>query len=424
MSKIQGKLFWKNKREYPGVNLIQFIPYFPPHKWWVETVAEELSTFYVKNWYWEVINVVFDVWQDIFNPSLTLPLNLMEGENKEYIKNNFWKIIWYKKNWYLVYLLPSFDLVFNFPFPKFWKKEFWEILKIVWNFSKNEKTIIQTHTRFFLSSFLWWLFAKFYKLKWVHIEHWSEYVMLWSKLKSKIAYFYDKIIWVWIFRYSDKIVAISNWVKKFVENEFVKNKEIEIIYNWIDFKTWEKTNNWNIIKIWYVWRLVKLKWVNLLLEAFKNLALKYENIQLEIVWDWDEKIELEKFVKENNLKNIKFLWFQNREYIANNFLPNIDILVNPSFQEWLPTVVLEWLLSKCVVVATDVWWTKEISNLNDLIIIQKWSIKEIEIWLEKAILTYKEVSWISFQNVSEKFDWNENIKKYFSLYNKLNLKNK
>ena len=56
MNKIQGELFWKNKRECPGVNLIQFLPYFPPHKWWLETVAEELSFFYVKNEYGEVFN--------------------------------------------------------------------------------------------------------------------------------------------------------------------------------------------------------------------------------------------------------------------------------------------------------------------------------------------------------------------------------
>jgi hypothetical protein len=45
-----------------------------------------------------------------------------------------------------------------------------------WN--KDEKIIIQTHTRFFLSSFIGWLFAKYHKLKWIHIEHWSDYVKL------------------------------------------------------------------------------------------------------------------------------------------------------------------------------------------------------------------------------------------------------
>ena len=206
------------------INLIQFLPYFPPHKWWVETVAEELGRFYV-NWnYWEVINITFDVGQDYNNSWL------------EYIiwKNNI--KIWYKQNWYTVYLLPSFDIISNFPVPKFWKKEFWEILKFVWNVSKKDKTIIQTHTRFFLSSFLGWLFAKYHKIKWVHIEHWSDYVKLWSKLKTLISVIYDKIIWKWIFKNADKLVAISNACKKFINWEFVKNREVEVIYRWLYIK--------------------------------------------------------------------------------------------------------------------------------------------------------------------------------------------
>ena len=40
------------------INIIQFLPYFPPHKWWVETVWEEIGKYWVKNDMWEFINVV------------------------------------------------------------------------------------------------------------------------------------------------------------------------------------------------------------------------------------------------------------------------------------------------------------------------------------------------------------------------------
>ncbi len=392
------------------INIIQFLPYFPPHKWWLETVAEELSSFYVSLGYGEVINIVFSVWQE------------------DWIKE-------YEKNWYKVYILPAFDIIPNFPVPKFWKREFWRVLKII-NPSLNNppvlsdiplnkgelkgdsKYIIQTHTRFFLSSFLGWLFAKRHKLKWVHIEHGSDYVKLWSKFKSKISYIYDRLIWKWIFKKADKIVAISEACKSFIQKEFV-NREVEVIYNWINFIPNTKINNNWIIKIWFVWRLVKLKWVDLLLESFWKLSEKYNNIELNILWDWDEKIILEKYIKDNKLQNIKFLWFQNRDFIASTFLPTIDILVNPSYGEWLPTTVLEWLLSKCVLVATDVWWTREISCLEDLILVKSWNIESIANWLEKAILNYEDLSWKSSDLVREKFDWNENIEKYFSLYNSL-----
>ncbi len=180
-----------------SVDSNQFLPYFPPHKWGLETVAEEFSSFYVSKWYWEVVNVVFSVWQETPPVFSKLPPHSRGIEGEVLIKNNSWKIIWYVKNWYKVYLLPAFDIIPNFPVPKFWKREFWEILKNIntslnsnlnntslaiplnlreWN--KDEKIIIQTHTRFFLSSFIGWLFAKYHKLKWIHIEHWSDYVKL------------------------------------------------------------------------------------------------------------------------------------------------------------------------------------------------------------------------------------------------------
>ncbi len=403
------------------INTIQFLPYFPPHKWWLETVAEEFSKFYVAKDYGEVINVVFDVGQNEFISKLSSS-DLIRGSNKSIP-------IWYKQKWYIVYLLPAFDLISNFPVPKFWKKEFWEILTsplapLLIGDGNKDKIIVQTHTRFFLSSLLWWLFSKYHKLKWVHVEHWSDYVKLWSKIKSKIAYIYDRIIWKWIFKNSDKIVAISEWVRKFVlllsssdlirRSKIIESK-IDFIYNWIKFSPWNRVDNWDIIKIWFVWRLVKLKWVELLINSFKNLQKKYPNIILEIVWDWDEK----KYLESISWENIKFLWFQSREYIANIFLPTVDILINPSFQEWLPTTVLEWLLSWCVVVATDVWGTKDISDEYDLIIVEKWNVLELEKWLEKAILNYESLRWKSRDYVKERFDWDKVVDEYFNLYRNL-----
>lgn len=381
------------------MHIIQFLPYFPPHKGWLETVSQELSLFYVTGGYGDVINVVFDIGQNY------------DDKDGDYIFYQSNEKIGYKQNGYIVYFIPAFDIIPNFPVPKFWKKSFWNILRLLsWEIKKN-KTIIQTHTRFFLSSFLWWLFAKYHKLKWVHIEHGSDYVKAGLKIVEKVSYMYDKIIWSWIFKYSDKIVAISQWVKNFIQSEFTK-KDIQVIYNGIDFVPSEKNRSENIITIGFVGRLVKLKWVDLLLEVFQELEKKYDNIVLKIVWDGDqrEKLELLKW------KNIIFLWWQNREYVK-NFLSSCDILVNPSYQEWLPTTVLEWLLSKCVVVATDVGGTKEISDFDDLIIVEKWNKDSLQQWIIQALDTYISVSWKSYQSVLKKFDWKENIKKYFNLYN-------
>ena len=141
------------------INIIQFMPYFPPHKWWLESVWEDISNMWISSWYWSFYNVIFDVWQ----------WNLLD--KKDLLKDKSWNIIWYRKDWYTVYSIPSFDLVFNFPFPKFWKKEYRyiknELKTIVSGKSKNFAVI--SHTRFFLSAFLWLLFSKSNWLKYIHI---------------------------------------------------------------------------------------------------------------------------------------------------------------------------------------------------------------------------------------------------------------
>lgn len=364
------------------INIIQFMPYFPPHKWWVETVWEEISDYWIKKQLWEVINVVFDVWQ-------------VENIN-------------YSQKWYKVFLLPSFDIIPNFPFPKFWKKNFWKVFLELNNFVKtsNEVRVI-SHTRFFISSLIAGLFSKINKLKWIHIEHGSDYVKLSSKLKSKISYIYDKIIWKWILKNSDKLLAISQACKNFINNEFVK-KDVEVFYRWICLNINENFNkDWDI-KIVFVWRLVYLKWIFDLIESYKKLNT---NIELIIIWDWEDRTNLK---EKSAWFDIKFIWYKSREFIINFLTLNNCILVNPSYSEWLPTTIIEWLLTKNLVIATNVWGTWEISNLQDLILYNPWDIISLTNNLKYALNNYENLVGISFNNVSKKFSMDDNI---LTLYN-------
>ena len=53
-----------------------------------------------------------------------------------------------------------------------------------------------------------------------------------------------------------------------------------------------------------------------------------------------------------------------------DFLPHIDVFVNPSLQEGLPTTVIESLFAQCITVATDVGGTKEITDREDFIVVE------------------------------------------------------
>ena len=380
-----------------SINIIQFLPYFPPHKGWVETVWEEIGKYCVKNNLWEFINVV------------------TEFEQEKEVKNNKkiifeWKIIWYKKDWVEILVCPSIEIINNFPVYKFWDKKYKLIKKYlkdkIWK-NKNNFRII-THTRFFLTSLFWWIFARKNSIKWIHLEHWSDYVKLSSKLKTSLSVIYDKIFWKWIFKKAYKVLAISEACKSFINREFI-DREVEIFYRWIELKELNLEKKWDL-KLVFIWRLVKLKWVEDLLKAYKNLNLY---IKLEIIWDWEEKKDLEKFTKENNL-NIEFLWFKNKTFIEKYLSKNKVILINPSYQEWLPTTVIEWLFYKNVVVASKVGWTSEISDKEDLILFEVWSIKDLKEKIEFAIKNYENLYWKSFEEIKEKFSWKNNI---FKLYN-------
>ncbi|MEI8091671.1 MAG: glycosyltransferase [bacterium] len=98
------------------------------------------------------------------------------------------RCIGYWKDGYQVLVLPAFDIVPNYPFPKFWQRQYWRILRYV---RKYNPDIIQTHTRFFLSTLLGGLLATLWRKTWVHVEHGSGFVKGLSWFKRIFADTYD-----------------------------------------------------------------------------------------------------------------------------------------------------------------------------------------------------------------------------------------
>lgn len=377
------------------MKILQFTPYLSPHKGWLEKVAETISKYLVEWKYCDMINITSSINQakhlDVFP--------------KIIYKN---KHIGYQIDNYEVISIPSFEIVHNFPCPKFWKPEFRTILQYI----KSKKIdIIQTHTRFFLQTMIGWLIAKRLKKPRIHIEHGSGYVTWYPLYIRLCANLFDTTIGRRIFRQSDKIITISKnnipFIKKFTK------KDIIVIYNPIDYIPQTKTEN-KIPHIGFVWRLVPLKGVDLLIKALKSI----EEIgwKCTIVGEWSHRQYLEKLSKELNLSDrIHFTWVDDRS----NWLHKFDIFVNPSYQEGLPTTVIEALLAKCIVVATNVGWTAEISDHKDLIIVKKWNISDLQKWLEYAINDIEKRKWLSYEEVKNRFSWKNSIEQYYKIYKKI-----
>ena len=360
------------------MKILQFLPYFPPHIWGVEAFAKERSSAFSEQKKWKLINVVFSPGQ---------PENLTS----------------YEQDGYTVMILPAFELISNFPVPKIRSPTFWSQIEKI----KAEKAgIIQTHTRFFLSTFLWWLLAKLRKIKRIHIEHGSGFVKGLSWRKTAFARCYDQIFWRLIFRLAGSLVAISQANLPFIQ-QFTR-KRISVIYRGFNLSPVlrEKKDKPNQILIGFVGRLVKLKGVDLLIEAFAQLGQEYRNLRLQIIWDGEEKFALEKQVEALGLwDKISFLWYQSPEKVYSDFLPHIDIFVNPSLQEGLPTTVIEALFAQCITVATDVGWTREIADGEDFIVVEPWSVKALKGGLNQALALVWKAHWASYEQVRERFNW-------------------
>ena len=371
------------------MKVLQFLPYFPPHIWGVEAFAKERSSAFSEQKKWKLINVVFSPGQ---------PENLTS----------------YEQNGYTVMILPAFELISNFPIPKIRSTTFWSQIQKI----KAEKAdIIQTHTRFFLSTFLWWLLAKLRKIKRIHIEHGSGFVKGLSWRKTIFARCYDQIFWRLIFRLADSLVAISQANLSFIQ-QFTR-KKISVIYRGFNFTPVlrEKKEKPDQILIGFIGRLVKLKGVDLLIEAFAQLEQEYRNLRLQIIWDGEERCNLEKQVEALGLwDKISFLWYQSPEKVYSDFLPHIDIFVNPSLQEGLPTTVIEALFAQCISVATDVGWTREIADGEDFIVVEPWSVKALKGALNQALALVWKAHWASYEQVRERFNWKRGVGEYLENY--------
>lgn len=396
------------------INIIQFLPYFPPHKWGLETHAMQWWEWWVKKWYWDVFNVTTH----------------FDQENLEWENIIFnWICIWYKKEWVYNLIVPSFEIVKNFPIYKIWSKDFRLILKFL---SEKNINIVITRTRFFLTSFIWWIYAKKNNLKWCHIEHGSDYVKLDSSLKNFVAKIFDKTIWKWIFKKADTLVWVSNACKKFILSMSSScltrgsGWKVEVIYRWIEAPSkneivinndLKKQFQWKII-VWFLWRLYKWKNVESLIKSYYKLDKNLKDkIQIVIVWDGEDLDRLKKLDK-NNLAY--FTWWKPLKE-AIELQSQFDIHFHTSSPWWwLATTLLQAMKLWCYIVSTPYEWADEvIKNWENWIMLKNDSVVELKRWLEEWILNLgdkEKYSKINKEIIKNSFKWEENIKKYYKLF--------
>ncbi len=315
-----------------------------------------------------------------------------------------------------VHRLESYGLFGNmYPIPKVNIKNIKTLRKIF----KTEYLFVNTHTRFFTSSFLGFIISKLKSTKFIHTEHGTGPVVFDKSFVNLISNIYDIIIGRMIIRSADIDIGISKASCKYLDDNGAKN--LYLVQNGVDTVSFKKNennlkDNLQILDtekvITFIGRLIYAKGVQDLINCFFHIKKMGMRAKLVIVGDGSFKTTLERLT--NNDKDILFLGSRNDVV---DILSITDVLVNPSYSEGLPTSILEAASVGIPVVATDVGGTKEIftDEMGFLV-----NLDDKESLLESIIKVFESDDSQLNQNirrkhVKENFDWDTIADKFLNI---------
>ncbi|GBE17278.1 GDP-mannose-dependent alpha-(1-6)-phosphatidylinositol monomannoside mannosyltransferase [bacterium BMS3Abin15] len=378
------------------MKILVFSPYYPPHIGGLETHADEFNKYLSQ----KGVDIT------VFTPQL--PTDSLENE----IKHSKVKITRFS----------AFEIIPGYPLPKFWQIKFWKLFHSLF---KEEFDIVISRTRFFNTSLLALFFAKTKHIKWVHIEHGSDFVKSGGVVASFIAKAYDYTFGKLVLKLSDKNVANS-----IASSEFCKKlsggRDCEVVYRGVEI---EKIKNispaldirnkyGNKIIVTFIGRLIDGKGVADLLEVLGKTD--NENIICILIGDGPQMENLKGLAKKIKIEDeVIFMGYKKIEE-AIGILKISDIFVNPSYTEGLPSSVVEAALCKKAIIATNVGGTPEIiTGVEDGYLVNPKDIGTLSQHLVNLIKNpekRKQFGENAQQKVKIKFSWDKSIEKYLKIF--------
>lgn len=200
-------------------------------------------------------------------------------------------------------------------------------------------------------------------------------------LKKTIQFFLKSIIETAYLPKLKNIIFISDYNKKFVALNLLKNSiKIPNAINYNYFKTIQ--SKFVLNKIIYVGAINKRKGLINILEALQLLKNRNITFDLDIIGGFTSNIYkdfINNYLNSHTIQaNINFHGWQSHDYISNIMKLNC-IFVLPSYQETLPVSIAEAMAAGLVVIANDVGGISEMfidkysgflykkNNINELV---------------------------------------------------------
>ncbi|MBU2025125.1 glycosyltransferase family 4 protein, partial [Patescibacteria group bacterium] len=205
---------------------------------------------------------------------------------------------------------PAFELIPNYPWPKFWRPGF---LKKYFALHKKKYDLVMSHTRFFSTSLLALKFSKSKKIKWIHVEHGSDYSKLDTFWLDALAQIYDHTLGWLVLKAADKIVVVSDSACRFVKK--ISKRKSKVIYPGFD-PTFigsikpaaflpapgKSKNNIARLNLIFIGRLIHGKGTADLIKAID--ILRNQNIICRIIGEGPQKRQLKKLIAQKKLNKI------------------------------------------------------------------------------------------------------------------------
>lgn len=310
---------------------------------------------------------------------------------------------------------PAFEIIPNFPLPKWWDLSYWQQRRKTLD---KRPDIVLSRTRFFLTSFMALWYAKTRRIPLVHVEHGSDYVKLNNPFFKMCARLYDYTVGRLVVSFANHVIANSKASAVFVRR-LVPWRNPVVIYRGVRQEFIEQADSDNEIRrrygnqiIVYAGRLIDGKGVPDLIHAVGKLP----SASCIIVGGGPQQKELELLVRSLHLSDrIAFVGHKTPKELF-SILKSVDVMVNPSYTEGLPTAVIEAALCRLPVIATDVGGTCEIIEDGVSGILVPTNNSAMIAHAVTAVLEHpekaKQYAEKAYQNAVSTFSWEKGIVQY------------
>lgn len=257
--------------------------------------------------------------------------------------------------------------------------------------------IIHSHGTI-LSGTLSFLLSKKLKVPFVITEHQGPFSVIsgviWKKMWAK-----------YILERANKVLVVSEHLKKEILSCGIKPRSIEVSYNPVDTDLFALRRTDTNKKIVFVGRLDNFKGAFRCLMAFEQLYFHYPEWNFTIVGDGEDMINIKRFLKEHSdlTKRVETTGSLQKTEIS-KVLADASFFVFPSLHESFGLVIAESLSCGVPVITSNVTAPMELVNENNGLLVTPDSLEDIRSKMEIMITSHEKYnSQLIRQEVIQKF---------------------